>query len=138
MEEQKYAISKEQRQSFYAFIERAYSQLGRRLTKAEFDIRELRREIGNMRGGPFDIYETDKFDFLLREYFPHENVSPLDRAINRQFANKIYKPLALSTAIASSVLTISLGIVATPLLSAPFALVALFSLYYWHLQGEKG
>jgi hypothetical protein len=62
----------------------------------------------------------------------------LDLALDRQLANKIYRPLALSTAVASSVLAISLGIVATPILAIPFTLTALFSLYYWRLQGEKG
>jgi len=133
-----FLISKEKRRDFYEFMDKSYRELGRRLTIAEMNIQELRRGTDSIKGASFGYYEADRFDLLLRGYFSQENVLRLDQIINRQFANKIYRPLALSTAIASTILAISAAVVATPILALPFALTALFSLYYWRLQGEKG
>lgn len=135
-----FMIPKEKRIDFYDFVERSYSQLGRRLTTAEMEIRELRRDINNIRGASFCYRETDRYDSLWQNYFSAkiENILSLDQAIDQQFVNKIYRPLALSTTVASSILAILVAIVATPILATPFVLTALFSLYYWRLQGEKG
>jgi hypothetical protein len=135
---QTFMISKEKREEFHEFMEKCWNELGSRLTVAEINIQDLRRDIRGMKGSSYGYYETDRTYISFREYFSQERASRLDLAIDRQLANKIYRPLALSTTVASSVLAISLGIVATPILVIPFAFTALFSLYYWHLQGEKG
>jgi hypothetical protein len=140
MQKNSYQVTKDERLNFYEFIERQYTKVELKVNQHDMEIKGLRRDVNNLlREGymPFDedtLYDNSMYS--LKSYSAYEKRM---RVFDIQIANRIYKPLAASTSIASAILAISVGIVtATPILAVPFIASTLFSAYFWYLQDRKG
>ena len=135
MENVGFTVTKDDRVNFYEYIERVYLEFGQRLTRTEMDVRTLQRDVDILKKRDYQYKDEGFFEDQL---FSYSDWFRGNKGIELQIINRIYKPLAASTAIISGILAISIGVVVSPILALPFVLSTAFSSYYYHEQNRKG